>query len=224
MNVLKTFPETNSLVEYYGKIMKKFIDKNTRDIRENKKTQKQEQNWINYPKLVDMFRKNKDKLDKMDRLLMSLIIFFPRRLQDWYKMRLHKTGKKNMNYNYLNLNKFNIPSSFQFFRSKSQDYEQQTKKIPSSLKNIIMTSLREVKNNTLLFPREDGSMHSADSFSKKIRDLFGIITGKRITMNLYRHIVATHLQDKNYSMNKRQEVSEQMGHSLIKQMEYAKRN
>ena len=224
INVLKTFPQTESLVEYYGKIMKRFIDKNTRDIRENKKTQKQEANWINYPKLVDMFRKNKDKLDKMDRLLMSLIIFFPRRLQDYFKMRLHKTGKKDMNYNYLNVNRYGIPSSFQFFRSKSAGYEDTTKKIPSSLKNIIMTSLREVKNNTLLFPRKDGSVHTADSFSRKIRDLFGIITGKRITMNLYRHIVATNLQDKGYSMNKQQEVAEQMGHSLIKQMEYAKRN
>jgi len=223
INVLKTFPQTESLVEYYGKIMKRFIDKNTRDIRENKKTQKQEANWINYPKLVDMFRKNKDKLDKMDRLLMSLIIFFPRRL-DWRLMRLHKTGKKDMNYNYLNVNRYGIPSSFQFFRSKSQGYEDTTKKIPSSLKNIIMTSLREVKNNTLLFPRKDGSVHTADSFSRKIRDLFGIITGKRITMNLYRHIVATNLEDKGYSMNKRQETAEQMGHSLLKQMEYAKRN
>ena len=224
INVLKTFPQTESLVEYYGKIMKRFIDKNTRDIRENKKTQKQEANWINYPKLVDMFRKNKDKLDKMDRLLMSLIIFFPRRLQDYFKMRLHKTGKKDMNYNYLNVNRYGIPSSFQFFRSKSQGYEDTTKKIPSSLKNIIMTSLREMKNNTLLFPRKDGSMHTADSFSKKIRTLFGIITGKRITMNLYRHIVATNLEEKGYSMNKRQETAEQMGHSLLKQMEYAKRN
>jgi hypothetical protein len=160
----------------------------------------------------------------MDRLLMSLIIFFPRRLQDYFKMKLHKTGKKDMNYNYLNVNRYGIPSSFQFFRSKSQGYEDTTKKIPSSLKNIIMTSLREMKNNTLLFPRKDGSMHTADSFSKKIRTLFGIITGKRITMNLYRHIVATNLEDKGYSMNKRQETAEQMGHSLLKQMEYAKRN
>jgi len=43
-------------------------------------------------------------------------------------------------------------------------------------------------------------------------------------MNLYRHIVATNLEDKGYSMNKRQETAEQMGHSLLKQMEYAKRN
>jgi hypothetical protein len=223
INVLKTFPQTESFTEYYGKIMKKFIDKNTKDIRENKKTQKQEANWINYPKLLDLFRKNKDRLDKRDRLLMSLIIFFPRRL-DWRLMRLHKTGKKDPNYNYLNVNRYGVPSSFQFFRSKSQGYEDTTKRIPSSLKNIIMTSLREVKNNTLLFPRQDGDIHNADSFSKKIRDLFGIITGKRISMNTYRHILATHLQDKGYSMNKRQEIAENMGQNLLRQMEYAKRD
>ncbi len=223
INVLKTFPQTESLVEYYGKIMKRFIDKATRDIRENKKTQKQKSDWINYPKLLNLFKKNKDKLDSRNRLLMSLIVFFPRRL-DWRLMKLHKTGKKDPNYNYLNINRYGVPSSFQFFRSKSQGYEQQTKKIPSNLKNVIMTSLRGVKNNTLLFPKQDGSIHTADSFSKKIRDLFGIITGKRISMNTYRHIVATHLQDKGFSMNKREEVAQGMGHSLIKQMEYAKRD
>jgi integrase len=143
-------------------------------------------------------------------------------------MRLHKKGKKDPNYNYLNVNRYGVPSSFQFFRSKSQGYEDTTKRIPSSLKNIIMTSLREVKNNTLLFPRRDGEIHNADhnadSFSKKIRDLFGIITGKRISMNTYRHIVATHLSDKGYSMNKREETAQSMGHSLIRQMEYAKRD
>jgi len=223
INVLKTFPGTESLTEYYGKIMKKFMDKNVKDIRENKKTQKQEENWINYTRLLDMFKKNKDRLDKKDKLLMSLIIFFPRRLQDWYKMRLHKTGKKDMNYNYLNVNKYGVPSSFQFFRSKSQGYEDTTKRIPSSLKNIIMTTLREVKNNTLLFPKQNGEMHNADSFSKKIRELFKTITGKRITMNMYRHIVATNLSDKGYSMNQRQKVAENMGHNLIRQMEYSKK-
>ena len=203
INVLKAFFNNDELIKYYETIMKKFMEKNVKDIRQNKKSEKQNQNWINYDKLVKIFKQNKNKLNDNDKLLMSFIIFFPRRLQDYYKMKLHKTGKKDMNFNYLNLNKFNMPSSFQFFRSKSQNYEDTTKRIPSSLKNIIMNYVREkeVKNNQLLFPKSNGKIHNADSFSKHITKLFKDITGKNINMNLYRHIVATNLSDKNYSMN-----------------------
>ncbi len=224
INVLKTFFNNDELIKYYDNIMRKFIDKNVKDIRQNKKTEKQNQNWINYDKLIKLYKQNKNKLNDNDKLLMSFIIFFPRRL-DWRLMKLHKTGKKDINFNYLNLNKFNMPSSFQFFRSKSQDYEDTTKKIPSSLKNIIMNYVRDkrVKNNTLLFPKSNGEIHSADSFSKHITKLFKDITGKDITMNTYRHIVATNMSDKNYSMNTRQIKAEEMGHSILKSYEYSKK-
>ena len=225
INVLKAFFNNDNLVKYYDNIMRKFIDKNVKDIRQNKKTEKQDENWINYDKLIKLYKQNKNKLNDNDKLLMSFIIFFPRRL-DWRLMKLHKTGgKKDINFNYLNLNKFNMPSSFQFFRSKSQDYEEQTKRIPSSLKNIIMNYVRDkrVKNNTLLFPKSNGEIHSADSFSKHIKKIFKIITGKDINNNLWRHIVATNMSDKGYSMNKRQEISNQMGHSILKSYEYSKK-
>jgi hypothetical protein len=223
--VLKTFFNTESLVEYYEKIMKKLIDKNTREIRKNEKTKKQDENWINYDKLIKLYKQNKNKLNDNDKLLMSFIIFFPRRLQDYYKMKLHKTGKKDMNYNYLNMNKFGMPSSFQFFRSKSQNYEDTTKRIPSSLKNIIMTYIKKkgVKNNQLLFPKSEGEIHTADSFSKHIRKLFKVITDKDINMNLWRHIVATNTTDKNYNMNKREEIAQNMGHNLLRSYEYSKK-
>ena len=225
INVLKAFFNNDELIKYYETIMKKFMEKNVKDIRQNKKSEKQNQNWINYDKLVKIFKQNKNKLNDNDKLLMSFIIFFPRRLQDYYKMKLHKTGKKDMNFNYLNLNKFNMPSSFQFFRSKSQNYEDTTKKIPSSLKNIIMNYVREkeVKNNQLLFPKSNGKIHNADSFSKHITKLFKDITGKNINMNLYRHIVATNLSDKNYSMNQREKIASEMGHSILKSYEYSKK-
>ncbi|MAO19559.1 MAG: hypothetical protein CMJ25_02305 [Phycisphaerae bacterium] len=225
INVLKAFFNNDELIKYYETIMKKFMEKNVKDIRQNKKSEKQNQNWINYDKLVKIFKQNKNKLNDNDKLLMSFIIFFPRRLQDYYKMKLHKTGKKDMNFNYLNLNKFNMPSSFQFFRSKSQNYEDTTKRIPSSLKNIIMNYVREkeVKNNQLLFPKSNGKIHNADSFSKHITKLFKDITGKNINMNLYRHIVATNLSDKNYSMNQREKIASEMGHSILKSYEYSKK-
>lgn len=225
INILKTFPQTQKVVKHYTDIMVGSMKKSKKEIRDNKKTQKQKDNWLNYNKVVELFRKNKNKLNDKDKLLMSFIIFFPRRLQDYYKMKLHKTGKKDMNFNYLNLNRYNMPTSFQFFRSKSQGYEDTTKRIPTSLKNMIINYVRdkEIKNNTLLFSRSNGEMHTADSFSKKVRELFKVITDKDITSNTWRHIVSTNLSDKGYSMNYREKIAKDMGHNLVRQMEYVKK-
>jgi integrase len=222
VNVLSVFPNTTEIRNFYSSIMGSYLKRNKKEIRENVKTQKQKENWLNKNKVIELYKKNKDKLNKRDKMLMQLIIYFPRRL-DWRLLKLHKSGKKDMNFNYLNVNKYGIPSSFQFFRSKSQGYEDTTKRIPSSVKNSLMTYIREMKNNTLLFPKENGEIHSADSFSKHIRKLFKIITDKDITMNTFRHIFATDLSDKNYSMNYREQKAQDSGHSLLKQMEYVKR-
>ena len=225
INVLRAFPTTENDVKIYEAEMGKYLKKSKNEIRENIKTEKQSRDWMSFNKVVELFKQNKNRLSDKDELLMKFVIYFPRRLQDWYKMKLHKSGNKNMNYNYLNINKFGFPSSFQFFRSKSSNYEQTTKKIPSKLKNIIMTYVREkkIKNNQLLFPKNNSDIHSADSFSKHITSLFKTITGKSINNNLWRHIVSTNLVDKNYSMNQKAKIAGQMGHSLIKQMEYVKK-
>jgi hypothetical protein len=226
INVLRAFPTTESDVKYYKNKMGEYLKKSKNEIRENIKTEKQSRDWLSYNKIVDLYKQNKDKLNDKDRLLMQFVIQFPRRLQDWYKMKLHKkSGNKNPNYNYLNINRFGLPSSFQFFRSKSSNYEDTTKKIPNKLKNNIMSYVREKKihNNDLLFPRNNGNMHTADSFSKHITLLFKTITSKSINNNLWRHIVSTNLSDKGYSMNQRQEVAGQMGHNLIQSLQYVKR-
>ena len=225
INVLKTFPTTESDVKYYSDKMGEYLKKSKTQIRDNMKNEKQSREWLNYNKIILLYKKNKDKLNDQDKLLMQFIIQFPRRL-DWRLMKLNKnTGKKNMNFNYLNINRFGMPSSFQFFRSKSQDYEETTKKIPNKLKNNIMSYVREnqIKNNQLLFPNKNGGIHSPDSFSKHITLLFEKITNKAINNNLYRHIVATNLSDKNYSMNQRSKVASDMGHHLIQSLQYVKR-
>ena len=225
INVLRAFPTTENDVKIYEAEMGKYLKKSKTEIRQNKKTEKQSRDWLSFNKVVELFKQNKNRLSDKDELLMKFVIYFPRRLQDWYKMKLHKSGNKNMNYNYLNINKFGFPSSFQFFRSKSSNYEQTTKKIPSKLKNIIMTYVREkkIKNNQLLFPKNNSDIHSADSFSKHITSLFKTITGKSINNNLWRHIVATNLSDKGYSMNQREKVAKEMGHGLLKNLEYVKK-
>ena len=82
---------------------------------------------------------------------------------------------------------------------------------------------KRIKNNQILFPKSNGEIHTANSFSIHIRKLFKIITGKDINNNLWRHIVATNMTNKNYNMNKREEIANAMGHSILKSYEYSKR-
>ena len=75
INVLKTFPLTEKVVSHYTDIMVNSMKKSKAEIRENKKTQKQADNWLNYNNVIELFKRNKNKLNDKDRLLMSFIIF-----------------------------------------------------------------------------------------------------------------------------------------------------
>ena len=227
--VLKAYKHRKKYVEYYKTKMKKEIEVVQNREKDNMKTITQKNEWLKYDKVIRAFKKNRDKLKPKDRLLMTLILYYPRRLQDYQKMRLHKhkKGVKDKNYNYLNLNKNKDPSSFDFFRSKSQYYEKlgPNQKIPNSVKPAIKEYIQsyKIKSNELLFGDRKGVI-PIDQFSRKIKKLFFILTEKNITMNLWRHIVSTNLTMKKVSLKQREDQAHKMGHSLISSLKYSKHN
>ena len=226
ITVLKAYKEYEEYIKIYEKEMKRGISLVVEEQKKNMKTQAQKDNWLKYDKVLSLFKTNKKMLNDKDRLLLTLIIYYPRRVQDWQKMRLHKKGTKDNNFNYLNINKDKNPTTFDFLRSKSQEYEKLgvNQQIPNSVKGFIREYLRDkqINNNQLLFSNDDGTMYSTDAFSKKIRKLFFLITSKDITSNTWRHIVATNLTNKKVSLNKREKVANQMGHSILQSLLYSK--
>lgn len=222
---LKGFVVKKELIEHYTKKMVEGIDSSKKEIRENKKSKHQEENWLKYDEVLKLFRINKHKLDNEDRLLLSLIIQYPRRVADWKLLRLNKSNnktKKDINYNYVNINKFGTPTTFDFNRSKSQNYEKlgTNHKIPNVLKNILQTyiSKNNLQNGTFFFGE-----NTDDNFSKRIRKCFQTITTKDITSNDWRHICSTDMENKNYTLNQRELKANQLGHSLIRSLEYSKK-
>jgi hypothetical protein len=226
ISVLRAYPLREKYVEYYTKKMKSEIKEVEKQTKLNMKSVRQQDNWIKYDNVIKLFKKNKHILNDNDRLLLTLIIYYPRRVQDWQKMKLHKKGKKDPNYNYLNLNKRGEPTTFDFLRSKSQEYEKlgTNQAIPTSVKRTISEYIRkrQTKNNELLFSTREGIMYSSDGFSKKIKQLFKVITGKNINSNTWRHIVATNLSDKKVSLLQREKKANEMGHSLMESLKYVK--
>ena len=222
---LKGFVVEKKLIEHYTKKMVEGIDKSKKQIRENKKSKHQEENWMKYDEVLKLFRLNKHKLDNEDRLLLSLVILYPRRVADWKLLRLNKSNnktKKDINYNYVNINKFGTPTTFDFNRSKSQNYEKlgTNHKIPNVLKKILQTyiSRNHLQNGNFFFGE-----NTDDNFSKRIRKCFQTITTKDITSNDWRHIVSSNMENKNYTLNQRELKANQLGHSLIRSLEYAKK-
>jgi hypothetical protein len=222
---LKGFVVKKELLEHYTSKMVESIDKSKKEIRENKKSKHQEENWVKYDEVLKMFRTNKHRLDNEDKLLLSLVILYPRRVQDWKLLRLNKLSsktKKDINYNYVNINRFGTPTTFDFNRSKSQNYEKlgTNHNIPNVLKKVLREyiSKNHLQNGTFFFGE-----NTDDNFSKRIRKCFHTITGKDITSNDWRHIVSTDMENKNYTLNQREMKANQLGHSLIRSLEYAKK-
>jgi hypothetical protein len=231
INVLKAFPQAGSAIKKYSDAMgqKLKIDKTERG--ENLKNTKQSRVWMNYDKVLIEYKNNRSKLSLEDRTLISFVIFFPRRLADWYRMKLHKRGAKKkkdkINENYLNLNDRNIPVTFEFNRQKTADVEKDNIKfIPPALKGMITDYIRKMKlqNGDLLFPKSSGGMYSASDFSNKISKIFNTITGRQITNNIWRHIYINRFASGNkYNLNQKTKLAENMGHSFKTQQEYVKK-
>lgn len=224
--VLKAYRRTDKYVRHYREKMMAGINEIEKREKDNKKTESQNKNWMSERDIINSLRMNRNMLNSKDLLLMTLIIYYPRRLQDYQKMKLHiGRGEKDRNYNYLNF-KGRDPTTFDFFRTKSQYYEKlgTSHKIPEKIKSAIKKYVREnkVKNNQLLFGDKDGNVIPVDQFSRKVKKLFLILTGREITMNLYRHIVSTTLTDKGASLNERELRANQLGHSLIESLKYSK--
>ena len=230
LSVLNTFPSHESVKKHYYDMMVGNIKKVDKDIKENLKTEKQSKNWMKYDDILKNYRMNKNKLSPENRLLMSLVILYPRRVQDYQKLHLNKIGKgkkKDENFNYINVNRYGIPTTFDFNRSKSQNYEPlgTNQPIPNKLKKIIgdyITS-NDMKNGQIFFPGPSGSIMTSDGFSKRIKNIFKVITGKEINSNMWRHIIASNLEGKGYSMNQQEKVAAEMGHSLMMNLKYRKR-
>ena len=224
--VLKAYRRTDKYIIHYREKMMTGINETEMREKDNKKTETQNKNWMKESDIINSLRMNRHMLNSKDLLLMTLIIYYPRRLQDYQKMKLHiGSGKKDQNYNYLNF-KGREPTTFDFFRTKSQYYEKlgTSHKIPEKIKSAIKKYVREnkVKNNQLLFGDGDGEVIPVDQFSRKVKKLFLILTGREITMNLYRHIVSTTLTKEGASLNERETLSNRLGHSIMSSLKYSK--
>lgn len=236
-------PTYKSLHKYY---LEKMMEKiKATPPSNNEKTDKQEQNWIDWKDILevseDQWEKVKDFAskktltpDEYDKLLQALVLALyvyipPRRNQDYLNMVIVKKIKEDMpeDLNYLDVS----ADKFVFYKYKTaKKYGKQTIEIPANdesnhlghilaiyLKHNPLYKQSKGKQPAPFLVSHDGKVFSAiNSITRLLNKIFG----KKVGSSMLRHIF---LSDKyGKTLDEQKEDSAAMGHSLNQQRDYIK--
>lgn len=206
-------------------------------INTNEKTSKQEENWISsdeIKKLIDELRKeipsNVSTYAQYRSLMKFLAIFlqfnFPRR-NDWASMKMVTTEPKDEAYNYMVMGGSVKGSKFIFNIYKtSAKFGKQTFPIPENIFYTLKSYkpiIQSFSKDGFLFIRKDGLNFNSNEFTKFFIQIMREKTNKKVGTSLLRHIVISEKfgMDKD-ELQRRQDLANQMGHSISQQLQYAK--
>lgn len=234
-------PTYRSLHRFYLEKMMEKIKNTPADT--NTKTEKQQENWMDWETIVDVSEDQWEKVkefsekktltpDEYDKLLQSVVLGLyvyipPRRNQDYLNMVITKKWKDDLptDVNYLDLS----GDRFVFNKYKTaKKYGTQTISIPkdNNLQSILSTYIKhhplykQVKGKSGFAPflvSHDGKPFVAvNSITRVLNKIFG----KKVGSSMLRHIF---LSDKyGKTLDEQKEDSLAMGHSLNQQREYIK--
>jgi hypothetical protein len=193
-------------------------------LKGQKRTEKQEKNWISWTdvekrwtdlnkELSPLLKKNpptpKDVLKLVDLILLSVFVLIPpRRSMDFTEMKI-----KNYNVNEDNYYD-NKAKQFVFNRYKTdKTYGKQVINVPPTLHKILSRWVKINPNEHLIFDSKGAKM-SPSRLTIKLNNIFG----KNVSSTLLRHIYITEkvLHDAP-RIKERESVAEAMGHSKDQQ-------
>jgi len=173
-----------------------------------------------------------------ENALMSIYVDRPpRRLLDYKLMKVIR-GDKNIragnveklstDYNYVVLDKQNVPKTFIFNVYKTfKNYGRQPKNITE--RNINKTIAKKLgtyikdqglTNGQYLFSKRRDHSAPVSDFSKYISQTFKKATGKGVTVNLIRHAFITHALKSKLTTAEKIKLAEEMAHSIEMQDQY----
>jgi hypothetical protein len=154
----------------------------------------------------------------------------PRRIMDYQLMKItHQTNidKLKEGFNYIIIEN-GVPSLFVFLRHKTQKSQPEPKiTIPTDLATILNTYMNsnDMSNNDFLFgtfKTDFKKSYSQPKFTEKLQKTFLKYTGKKISVDLIRTSKSTYLDTQAISLAERKQIAQQMGHSLLVNMQYSK--
>jgi hypothetical protein len=195
--------------------------------KEQKKTPKQEENWMTSEEVKAVYDSQhenallmlstKKKFDDgkfIEYLLVAFlsgVIMPPRRSMDYGKMKIRNYDLKEDNYY----------KSGKFFFNKyktSSTYGLQTLDVPKELNTLLKKWVKLNNNDYMLYSTNDNKL-SSPQINRILNEAFG----KAVSTNMLRHIYLTDRYKDIPAIAKMEDLARDMGHSRQQALEYIKR-
>jgi len=246
VSVLSLFPEKKAIKKlhdiYYDLMMKK-ADQIKKEIFPEDLTEKQEQNWMSWDEVLEVYKKIGESVDKfinnsllsesqynqlMSYLILSLYVLIePRRNKDYQLMVLTKNPKKadiDPTFNYLDV----VNKKFIFNNYKtSKKYGPKEIEIPDELFDVITkyfkhhpmlqkTKVSATNKIPFLVSYNGTPLDKVNSITRVLNKTFG----KSIGSSMLRHIFLT--GKFGPVLEEQKKIAGNMAHSVSQQKEYIK--
>jgi hypothetical protein len=160
---------------------------------------------------LEDIRKKRDTFDEdsQEYLLLSFYLVFPLR-DDFWNMRIVRRRPKYDVGNYINISKKGASITLNDYKT-SKIYGKQTFKLPTELRNMVLSSLAENEPRKFLFTSNKGTKYDdglADKIMKKFG--FGINEMRRAHINEL-------LEKKGHTIKERDDLARRMLSSTVQQ-------
>ena len=225
---------SEELAKEYSKKMIEYKVIYDKDKGNNRLSQREENNYVTWDKILKYDTKN---LDDEDVLLVKLMTAIPPRRLSYKYLKLVKNKTKEQidkldkQYNYITINKSGNATSIILNNYKTNkkygrfiiDLTQPDKKpifnfaeVRRAVKNFMKH--KNIKSGDLVFPNNRGKVYK--DFTKRLHTAFRNIDNKNISSNTLRHAFCSYYSDKNLSLNTIKLFSKYLGHSPIEFISY----
>jgi ribosomal protein L18 len=197
--------------------------------KNQKKNDKQDKNWMSIKEIQDIYDPILVKIKSMlsgksilnESMMMEfLLVSFlggvvkglaPRRSQDYSELKIRNYDTKKDNYYKSGKFYFNIYKT-------AKKYGLQIIDVPKEL-DIILKKWVKINTNDYMLYSTNGNKLSSPQISRILNKVFD----KNVSTSMLRHIYLTNIYKDLPALEKMEELSSQMGHSVSQAMEYIKR-
>jgi integrase len=221
----------DDICEHYRSIMMNDIKVSKSIDIEQKKTEKEKENWITQDEIKEKYDNMYQKLEPIllmrkidvksltelqDLLLLALtsgIYIPPRRSLDWTEMMIRGYDKKKDNYT--------VKNKFYFNRYKTdKTYGLETIDIPLPLQHLLKKYISYLPTSQkYLFVNRVGEKINSVRVTQALNRIFD---NKRISVNMLRHSFISHKYKDIPRLKDMIQTAHEMGHSLNQALEYIK--
>lgn len=226
--------------EFYNKKMLEYRDKTNADIKENKMTQKQQDNWVSWDiiqKLPDKIKKQlKDTNDDgyLNKYLVYIITVLycklpPVRL-DYANVKVKTDEPKDIDNNYIIIKPRSIiliMNDYKNVKQMGQMKMEYPKKIATEIRKWWNYAKNKTNGDNLIFSISDPNKPmSNELLGKTLNKIFMNYLGKDITVNTLRHIYETEVitshEYRKYTIKEKEDIHKKLLHSFNTAQEYTK--